>query len=83
MDIRVEWVRLLCGKVIEGPVVQSGIICLFLVAISRFVSDSKKGDSAFETLDLAFLIEVLVEIGMQLCPFEDGLSIFGGGWLEQ
>jgi hypothetical protein len=78
----VERVRLLCGKVIEGPVVQSGIICLFLVAISRFVAGSKKDGSAFERVDRAFLLDVLVEIGMQLCRY-DGLSILGGGWLEQ
>jgi hypothetical protein len=60
-------------------VVESGIICLFPFAIFRFVSDS---DSAFETVDRAFLIDVLVENGMQLFRY-DGLSIiFGGGWLE-
>jgi hypothetical protein len=78
--------RLLCGKVVENPHVQIGIIWLIIInAITMgigtfdFVTESTNVDRAFEAIDRSFLIAFTIEISMQL--IYRGLSLFADGWL--
>ena len=78
--------RKLCGGFVNDDKVQ--IFCVILIAINAimmgiatfdFVSDNPAIDSAFETVDLIFLIIFTIEFSLQL--IYHGLKLFLDGWL--
>jgi len=78
--------RLLCGKVVENPTVQTIIIWLIIInavimgiATFDFVTQNRSVERAFEAVDKSFLIVFTLEITMQL--MYRGLSLFTDGWL--
>jgi hypothetical protein len=78
--------RLACGKIVEEPRVQLGIIILIVInailmgiATFDFVTDVKKVDDAFAIADRVFLVIFTVEMGLQM--FYRSLVFFMDPWL--
>ena len=78
--------RMICGKIVENPHVQLGIIILIIVnaifmgiATFDFVTDNENVDKGFSSLDKAFLVVFTIELALQLVY--RSFSYFTDSWL--
>lgn len=85
-DEFIRKIRLFCGKIVEEPRVQLGIIFLIIVnaiimgiATFDFVTDDPETDKAFEVTDRVFLVIFTVELVLQLVY--RSLTFFTDAWL--
>ena len=82
----VREMRLLCGHIVEAPVVQVLIVALIVanalllgVATFDFVTDDADVEHAFQVVDQVFLVIFTIELFLQLCY--RSLGLFLDGWL--
>ncbi|KAL7570226.1 hypothetical protein ACA910_020651 [Epithemia clementina (nom. ined.)] len=79
-------IRLICGKIVENPHVQLGIILLIVVnavfmgiGTFDFVTDNPDVEKGFNSLDKSFLVVFTIELVLQL--IYRSFSYFTDSWL--